>query len=215
MTTWDVLIPTIPHRHAQLVRLLAELDGQLFGGIFPQVGVRVYRDNLEARYGAKCSTLIHSSGADYVSFVDDDDAVAGDYFARICEALETGPDYVGFPIAFTVDGEPAQPVEHSLRYSGWANSNAILTRDFVHKNPIRRELAEMGTWGDHLIADQEWADSLRARVGASGMQLREEWIPEPMYHYRMSTTDSMTVTRDPLPASELQPLPSYPWLVYL
>ena len=215
MTTWDILIPTIPHRHTQLCHLLGALDAQLGPGAFPQVGVRVYWDNLQARYGAKCATLVQSSAADYVSFADDDDGVAADYVARVCAALESHPDYVGYPVEFTVDGQPAQPVEHSLRHGGWADSAAILTRDLVHKNPIRRDLALMGVWGEHLTADKEWADSLREAVRASGTQLREEWIPAPMYSYRLSTTDNNTVTREPHRAADTLPRPSYPWLVWL
>ena len=213
--TWDILIPTIPHRHDQLVRLLGELDTQLGPGSFPQVGVRVYWDNLQARYGAKCAALTQWSTADYVSFIDDDDGVAADYVARVSQALESGPDYVGFPVDFTVDGKPGQPVEHSLRHTGWADSAAILTRDYVHKNPIRRELALQGVWGDHLIADKEWADSLREAVRMSGRLLREEWISEPMYHYRLDTTDSITVDRAPLPEDQHRPLPAYTWLTWL
>jgi len=194
------------------VRLLGELDPQM---IHPEVGVRVYWDNLQARYGAKCATLVATSAADYVSFVDDDDAVAPDYVDRIVRALDSEPDYVGFPVNFTVDGKPGQPVELSLRHTGWADSAAVLTRDYVHKNPIRRELALQGVWGDHLIADKEWADSLREAIRMSGRLLREEWIPDPMYHYRLDTTDSITVDRVPVPEDQQRPLPAYTWLTWL
>lgn len=42
--TWQILIPTIPHRHDKLAGLLETLDAQMR----PGVGVLAYRDNLEA-----------------------------------------------------------------------------------------------------------------------------------------------------------------------
>ena len=46
MTTWDILIPHMPHRHDRLVELLDVLEPQ----IQPGVQVLIYSDNLEASY---------------------------------------------------------------------------------------------------------------------------------------------------------------------
>lgn len=213
MTTWDILLPTLPHRHEQLCALLAELGRQWQPGL----GVIVCRDNLQragnASYG-KWQDLEEMSSADYTNFIGDDDWVAPDFAARIMEALETGPDYVGFPVRYTVDGQLAMPVEHSLRHTGWVNSPAILTRDIVHHNPIRRDLALLATWRTDIHhADRQWADDLRA----TGQVRTEAWISEPVFWYR-ETADTWTrrhVRGDmfvPLPESEIQPVPEYPWL---
>jgi hypothetical protein len=208
--TWDLLLPTLPHRHEQLCSLLAEIDRQWQAGL----GMIAYRDNLHrpgnASYG-KWQDLEEMSAADYTSFIADDDWIAPDFVARIMEALESRPDYVGFGVKYTIDGEPAMPVEHSLRHTGWANSPAILTRDLVHHNPIRRDLALLATWRtDTQEADRAWAADLRA----SGKVRTEAWIPEQMYWYQESG-DSWTRTggkREPLPEAEIEPIPSYPWL---
>jgi len=210
MTTWDILLPTLPHRHDQLCALLAEIDRQWQ----PGVGVIIYRDNLQragnASYG-KWQDLEEMSQADYTNIIADDDWIAPDYIAKIMAALGQQPDYVGFMVKYTIDGVPAMPVEHSLQWIGWANSPWKLTRDIVHHNPIRRDLALLATWPtDTQEGDRRWADQLRD----TGRVNREVWIPEELYHYR-ETSDSWTRTggqRIPLPAEEIEPVPAYPWL---
>ena len=203
--TYDILILSIPHRDALLRELLAELDRQMQ----PGVGVILYRDNLEVRYPRKCRALIEASSADYTSFIDDDDMVAPDFVARVTAALEGRPDYVGFPVRWTIDGVQQIPVVHSLRYDGWRNKPDILERDIAHFNPIRRDLALTGSWDyDDHGADGHWAYTIRQ----TGMCKTEAWIPDPMYHYRFRTAESFLVPRSPMPADQIPPLPSYPWL---
>jgi hypothetical protein len=212
VTTWDILLPTIPHRHESLCALLAELDRQWQPGL----GMLVLRDNLQrpgnASY-AKWQDLQEWSHADYTSFIGDDDWIAPDFVARIMGALEQGPDYVGFAVAYTYDGQPRIPVEHSLLHGGWWNSSNLLARDIVHHNPIRRELALLATWRtDIQTADSFWADDLRA----TGQVRSEVWIPEPMYHYRQSAatwTEGGIAQLGPLPADQIKPIPEYPWLL--
>ena len=210
-TTWDILLPTLPHRHGQLCALLAELDRQWQPGL----GMLLYRDNLQrpgnASY-AKWQELQEWSQADYTSFIGDDDWIAPDFVARIMGALEAHPDYVGFPVAFTYNGAPQMRVEHSLHWGGWFSTPDMLARDIVHHNPIRRELALLATWAtDHQSADVTWADDLRA----TGRVRSEVWIPEPIYHYRQSDATWSAGAIDalaPLPAAEILPIPQYPWL---
>jgi hypothetical protein len=211
MTTWDVLIPTIPHRDASLRRLLAELDCQWRPGL----GVILSRDNLErpgiASY-AKWRELVEASRAEYVCIMGDDDTVAPDYVARIMEALERKPDYVGFPVSYSVDGVPQQRVEHSLRHPCWIDSPQIMMRDIVHSNPIRRELALLVPWQAVLPGeDLAWADRMRA----TGRVKSEVWIDEPMYHYQPSAQDFFWTPRKPMAPEDIPELPSYPWLTAL
>lgn len=206
--TYDILILHIPHRDALLRDLLAELDRQMQ----PGVGVIVYRDNLEARYPRKSRALIEASRADYTSFIDDDDMVAPDFIARVTAALEGRPDYVGFPVRWTIDGVQQVPVVHSLRYDGWRNHPDMLERDITQFNPIRRDLALAGSWdhpdgADHG-ADGHWAYTIRQ----TGLCRTEAWIDKEMYYYRFRSADSFLVPRQPMPGDRIPPLPSYPWL---
>lgn len=205
-TVWDILIATIPHRHEKLCELLAELDKQML----PGAGVRLYRDNLRAGYGAQCQALLESSGAEYVSFIDDDDWLAPRFIWLVLAALKGQPDYVGFPVLYTLDGEPQPRVEHSLRHTEWLNEPDLLSRDIVHFNPIRRELALLGRWEGGNGADRRWADGVRG----SGQVRTETWIAEQMYYYRCRSTDTFLTPREPWPMP-LPELPEYPWLTVL
>jgi hypothetical protein len=208
--TWDILLPTLPHRHDQLCPLLAEIDRQWQPGL----GMILYRDNLQrpgnASYG-KWQDLEEMSRAEYISFIGDDDWVAPDYVSRVMEALGSGPDYVGYAIRYTSNGNPMMPVEHSLRHGGFREAPDALYRDIVHHNPIRRDLALLATWRtDHHTADQTWSKDLRE----TGRVQTEVWIPEQMYYYQ-ETSNSWTrwgAGPQPLPDSEIRPVPEYPWL---
>jgi hypothetical protein len=203
---WDILVATIPHRHARLLELLAALAPQMR----PGVTVICCRDNLQLAYGDKCQVLMDASAAEYVSFADDDDLVAPGFIAAVQAALAGRPDYVGFPVTWTVDGAPQVPVEHSLRHGGWVNAADRLTRDIAHFNPVRRDLARQARWEGGYGADARWAAALRA----AGCVRTEEWIPEPMYFYRYSAADNSALSRSPM-AHPLPELPSWPWLTVL
>lgn len=208
MITWDILIPTIPHRDETLRLLLAEVSRQWQPGL----GVRVYRDNLErpkiASY-AKWQDLLESSEAEYVSWAGDDDFIAPDFVACVFAALASKPDYVGFPVKFTIAGEPQQLVEHSLRHPHWVDTPQMLLRDIVHTNPIRRELANLAPWEAKLEGeDQAWADRMRA----TGQVKTEAWIDRPMYYYQPDRQGSFWQDRAPMPEHEIRPLPEYEWL---
>jgi hypothetical protein len=212
MTTYDILLPTLPHRHGQMCALLAEIGRQWQPGL----GMILYRDNLRragnASYG-KWQDLQEMSSADYTSFIGDDDWIAPDFTARVMHALAGGPDYVGFPVRYTRDGVPQMRVEHSLRHGTWVNTPDALYRDIVHHNPVRRDLALLAAWRtDTQEADRHWAADLRA----TGLVKTEAWIDEPVYWYQ-ETGDSWSrwggsIPYQPLPADQIRPLPQYPWL---
>lgn len=202
--TWDILIPTIPHRHHKLLGLLDSLDPQ----VRPGVTVRVFRDNLEHTLGAKRQALLESSAADYVSCIDDDDQVAPDYIGAVTAALASRPDYVGFIMLFTCDWAPPQVTRHSLQHAGWTDGPEGPVRDISHLNPVRRELAALGTWEGGYGEDRRWAAALRA----SGRVRTEVMIDRWMYRYRFSKEDCAEVAREPWDGP-LPGLPGYPWLV--
>lgn len=204
MAIWDILIASIPHRHATLLPLLAELDRQLQ----PGVGVIMYRDDLEASYGAKTQALVRASSARYVSCADDDDMVAPDFIAKVLRALahDPVPDYVGFRVKWTRDGVEQVPVYHSLQCGGWRNLPDRLERDIAQFNPIRRELSLLGTWEGGNGAEVRWGSQVRA----TGQCRSEVFIDEPLYWYQEKLSDTFLTPRQPLGA--MPELPSYPWL---
>jgi hypothetical protein len=208
--TYDLLIATIPHRHGKLCELLAELGRQMV----PGVGVRVFRSQYGVpRLPVKMQALLDSSAAEYVSWLDDDDWVAPDYLERVMKALAGRPDYVGFEVAYTRDGQPMGRIEHSLRHGRWDDQGGVLVRDITALNPIRRDLALLGKWDyehDHG-ADGHWAWQVRQ----TGRVRDEVFIGEPMYHYRYCSGDSFRTRRLPVPEDQVPPLPAHEWLTVL
>ena len=66
-------------------------------------------------------------------------------------------------------------------HDGWHDAPWLLSRDIVHYNPIRRDLALLATWGtDSPRRRPDWSADLRA----TGRVKDEAWIGEQMYHYR-------------------------------
>ena len=209
--TWDILITAIPHRHATLRELLDNLDNQLREADpdHLQVTVRIYRDNLTTPYGDKTRMLLDSSLATYVSCVDDDDLIAPGGVARVLEALAEWPDYVGFVVGWTRDGQPQMRVEHSLRHPAWDNGADMLRRSVMQFNPIRREIALAGRWWGGYEAERRWQQD----VIRTGHCKREVWLPDPpVYLYRESTADTFRSERKAFAPEDIPPLPSYPWL---
>lgn len=208
MPSWDLLICSLAHRHRVLCELLEELDRQWIPGL----GVILFHDNMEASVPRKRQELLRASQADYVSFLDDDDWIMPDFTKRIMSALESQPDYIGFQVKITYDGEPQKPCFHSLSYGRWYEWQDRLERDITHLNPIRRRIALLARWEE--THDRGWAEDKRYadQIRASRQCCSEIMIHEPMYHYRRSSYDNFQVLRLPLPKDELLPLPQYPWL---
>lgn len=204
--SWDILIPSLAHRGNLLVELLECLEPQICRG----VSVRVYRDDREVGYTDKLNTLIQSSKADYVCFVDDDDLVAPNYVKRVLTAMRRHPDYVGFRLRYTKDGVPQLPVFHSLRYPHWYDDANGFYRDFQQFQPIRRDL--VAPWVDHgYLSDRHWAGMMR-----SSRRVKDEvFVNAELYYYRYQTADSMGSTRwngvDPVEVDQDR----FDWVVWL
>lgn len=201
--TLDICICSIPHRDAMLRALLGELARQ----VIPGVGVVVYRDNLQQTYGGKIAAMWGQSRADYVCCVDDDDMIAPDYVARVMAALESRPDYVGFKVRYTSNGDLQKPVIHSLRFGCWETREKCIVRDISEKNPMRRDLALGAEWEGQYAAEARWAAGIRQ----AGQVRTEVFIDDDMYYYQFILSDHFNTGRNPWPG-EITALPDYPWL---
>lgn len=206
MITWQILIATIPHRHATLAALLATLDEQAVPGL----SVLLYRDNLDQSIAAKRQALLDAAEADWISFIDDDDTVYPGFVLRIMAAMYQGPDCVGFTVEYVVDGVPQGIAEHSIRYHGWYNWPEKMVRDISHLNPIRRELAIQGHFAGGYSEDSRWA----AEIRDARLLTEEVWVPGLAYRYQFSPADCADTKRKPW-RGPLPALPDYPWLTVL
>jgi hypothetical protein len=204
---WQILIPTIPHRRDRLAELLSVLGAQMR----PGVEVLVYADNLEASYQQKLQALADAATAEYTSHLADDDSVSADFLPLIRDVLsEKRPDYIGFRVRYTENGELQWPVIHSMKTGGWAFTGTHLIRDFMYYNPIRRELAEQVKFRG-AYCDEEWAEDIRRL----DIVKSEVFIDAEMLYYRRTSSDNFHTVRQPWPADEIPPLPSCPFVRYI
>lgn len=200
---WQILIPTIPHRHDRLCELLEVFDNQMQ----PGVSVLVYRDNLEASLPAKFQALMDATTADYVSYIADDDSVSPDFIPRVLTAMSSRPDQVGFKVRYTEAGVLQLPVYHWLRCGGWYTTPVGYYRDYMFFNPHRRECVQQVKFRG-LVCDEEWAEDVRAL----GTVKTGVFIDDEIFYYRRDIDDNFHVPRRPMAEQDIVPLPAYPWL---
>lgn len=131
--------------------------------------------------------MIENAPADYVSFVDDDDLVAGDYVARVMKVLDSPdpPDVVGFRLRYFLDGVQAGVAVHSynavnisavLRERSWRKYD----RQPNHLNPVRRSIAlRVG----YKMLDTGEDGDYATRMGKLSPRPREVFIDAYQYDY--------------------------------
>lgn len=186
------MIATLGRRRAKLERML--------GGLLPQVDaaqglvtVEALWNNGERPIGQVRQDMLGHARSQYVSFLDDDDEVPPYFVERVLPLLD-GTDYIGWRQKLWRGGIEQRPVVHSLRYSRWCDMPGCFERDITHFNPMRRDLAVLGTflgpreaWGE----DSWWASRLRGKVRT------EHFIDEVMLFQRWDPADNTGPVRRP------------------
>jgi len=178
---WSILVPTIGEREALFLRLMGVLLPQLDqqGGA---VRVLAWKNNGYPPLGVIRDALVRDADSEYVSFIDDDDLVPEDYVAEIVNAFTSRPAHVGFKIEYTTNGEGREVVDHSLRHGKWGrDASGQLVRDFTHIDPVRQDIAALGTFivPRKRAEDRAWVRQVRpALIGQP-----EVYIDKIMYHY--------------------------------
>jgi len=179
LPTWTIAIATLGQRRDLFQRLLDGLLPQV-DAVGGRVQVRACWDNGEASIAAKRQALVEATHTDYLSFVDDDDTVTGDYVSSILEALETRPDFVGLWMQVWKNGREHRLAELSLKYDDWFDGPTHYCRDITHENPMRTSILSAVDFRDKPDASPEdtpWAAKLRGRVKTEVM------IDRVLYHY--------------------------------
>ena len=177
----SILVATIPEHKSQFRRLMAHLEGMA-----EDEPVEILYDDApkgEISIGSKRQRLLERATGRYVVFIDDDDWVPLYYVPEILDAIEQGPDCIGFLIEVHGLSRVVQRAAASNRYYGWA-SNADgydYVRTIYHKTPVKREHALAIGYADMRFAeDKDYSDRLKA----SGLLKSEVFINRTMYIYR-------------------------------
>ena len=84
---WSILICGIPERYHTVQPLLFSLLERQSVARMADVELLYLLDNKRRSVGAKRNALLGEARGEYVSFIDDDDMVSGEYVRRIHDAI--------------------------------------------------------------------------------------------------------------------------------
>lgn len=183
----SILIPTVPDREAKLAALLASLDAQVAGRT--DVELLVLRDNRSMSIGEKRNKMLQLARGDFVAFVDDDDAVAPDYVASICDRLrQDTPDVLCFTVAVRGYG-PEKPCRYHPSFS-----HVTLPTEYRRKpNHLmvwRRDIALRVPFpAIRTGEDTAWAEQISAHANAVST------IDRTLYTYQFDHNDNSMTPR--------------------
>lgn len=232
---WAILVPTIPRRADTLARLLEVLLPQVapYGGMVQVVGWRnVGRPRLAELRDDMLTYADDVLGAEYVSFIDDDDLISPDYVDEIMAAMIDGPDHIGFVLDYWKDGVFKSHVQHSLRHNRWGHTREPRTdprtvgqltfwRDFTHVDPMRTKWARRGKFakaGPRIAEDRVWCRQLREAGFSAAAGATEIFIDRSLYSYfwtpALSAWDERSKLNDLGAASAARPIIDSPYFTW-
>lgn len=209
---WSVCIATQARRADKLARLLGVLLPQAEQALGAVEVVALY-NNADKTIHEYRQALLDDARGDYISFVDDDDMVTGDFIETVVVAMWNNPgtDYIAFRHAYYESGVFDRETRTGLHLGPSRNLPEYFVRVITHINPVRMELARQagftsakaGEWEDHAY-DMKVAELAKTEVV----------IPRPLYHYYHDWRDSIlngptrlfTVPRRPV-----IPSPAFRW----
>ena len=174
----SILICSLGKRAALLRSLLNDLNSQKTD----EVEILHLVDNGKLTTGAKRNRLLGMASGDYISFVDDDDLVSGDYVTKILTALVGSPDCCSLQGELTYARKKTNNkfiFKHSLKYDHWYSDNGIYYRCPNHLNTVKREIAlQVGFPELNVNEDRVYSNSLYSLLKT------ETEIDGTIYFYR-------------------------------
>lgn len=175
-----VLIPTLTERAKLLARLMKELDHQRKG---KDVIVIHHEDQGQKTTGQKRNELIQAAveqGAEYISFVDDDDALGSTYIQRGIEVAESGMDCGELWGNYYVKGKLVNPFHHSIIHKEWWQD-----KDYFYRMPNHLNFQRLAVMKDIPFPDQVFGEDGKQSYAMrdAGVFKTEYKIPEILYHY--------------------------------
>jgi hypothetical protein len=101
----SVLIPSIPERFEMANKLYRRLDKLRDGR--DTVEILMFADDMKRSIGKKREALVQIANGKYLSFVDDDDDVADNYFKKIIDEINKGknPDLITINSIASIEGK--------------------------------------------------------------------------------------------------------------
>jgi glycosyltransferase involved in cell wall biosynthesis len=182
----SILTPAVPSRFAQLEQLCIGIGNQI--GDKPVEHI-IFLDNKRRSVGEKRDALLRAARGDYITFVDDDDAVSDDYVDALLDKIGPDPrtdsryrrpDVITFRQWATINGESGE-VEFRLHHPNEPfKPGGITKRNAWHVCAWRREIAICSSFPPiNYGEDWAYAQKLCALDG-----LRTEHISRVLHYYR-------------------------------
>jgi glycosyltransferase involved in cell wall biosynthesis len=191
-----VAIPTIVDREAQFKVLVEKLQVMAEG--YP-VEIIFCRDNKEMTIGAKRQLLLEKANGKWITMLDDDDMYHEKYFKSVMPVLQEHqkPDVVTYLERVYTAKEDRHLVpkpklhssyhlaSHRLHYEDWWSDMASPTiqhfRTPFYKDVIKTSIARQIGFNKALSYGED--HDFARRLKASGLLLKEVYIPEELYFY--------------------------------
>lgn len=210
---WSILIAGIPERYHSVQPLLHSLLEQQHVARISDTELLYFMDNRRRSVGSKRNTLLASASGEYISFIDDDDAVAVDYVDKLRRAIsetrrsETPADVICFGQRATLkphgvihectysikhwkEREPGKrrALEEARDDKGAAIPNVLKwTGPPAHTMVWKRALLEGIRFQDRMFGeDTEFVDK------ACEKAVTELQIPSTLYFYNFDEAGSAT-----------------------
>jgi len=186
----SILICTIPERKEKFEALMKELERQVWALNVLDL-VEVWHNSSpkgSITIGAKRQGLLNLAKGDYVCFIDDDDNISEDYIREILEAIDLGPDCVGFKIHCDMEGK-SESAASSLKYKKWDDNKDgyRYVRSIYHKTPVKREIAlKVGFPNKSFSEDHDYS------MGLQPFLKTEIFIDKVLYYYNYKFEDPKT-----------------------
>ncbi len=181
---WSILICTLEERVLSFDKLYKNLQKQIEKACLEdQIEVLYFLDNREKSIGYKRNWLLAKSKGEYVSCIDDDDAVHDNYIGMIYEKLLEKPDCISLTGIISYKNEHKRVFIHSLAYTSYYEKDQVYYRPPNHLNPIKRSIAIQFLFPENNYGeDTSWA----MQLASSGLLQKEAIIDEPYYFYLCS-----------------------------
>ncbi len=165
-----VVVPTIPGRETLLSRCLFHLLGQA-----PADRVEVLVVDGRGSLGDKVNAAAARASGGWMTVVDDDDWLSGDYMAHVLPALEADPDYVGLSVLEMDNGKFAGLTATTGELGTW-------NRGGPRRGPVPKGVTRSSIWracpmGNHYSADRAWMVAAKQHI--------KTWVDvdRPLYVY--------------------------------
>jgi glycosyltransferase involved in cell wall biosynthesis len=217
----SILIPTLPQHAPHLAKVMQQVREQLgvqtgardlrkpgytlHWDVFGDVEVITCLDNKRLKVGHKRNILKVNATGQYMAYIDDDDVIATDYFARLLPHCNGANDLVTFRAVMHYNGKPFVNVDYDLKH---LTDHDVPGKSYKPVNGHRRvELGWANRVPNHLMV---WRTSIARNVDFPNINFGEDGIwaqkmrrkvktvqklENVLYHYMFDSRNTETQKR--------------------